>query len=296
MIYTGGDMSVIIGEKGSLYFHRADTFEDYIRYIEKLNTNSKLYFRGFSTASYDMSPSIGRIIEGKSKWLFKESRLVEFAEQNNPGLFAQTYPTQIISNMQHYGIPTRMMDISGNAFVALFFACVNEDKYGVDGKVVVFEGMPVSAYNPFANILADSYRLIGETGIDIDTYMYLIEKQQYASTIFRPDWKSNNDLKNRIIDIHKKPMIVDVGVINLRQRNQDGKFLLFPNQINGDNVSNELITINKTDDIVKAEIIISKDEKARIKKLLKLVGITESFIYPDDVEKALAMLKNELLS
>ena len=289
-------MSVIVGDKGSLYVHYAHTFEEYIGYIEKLNTESKLYFRGFSTASYDLSPSIGRMVEGEGQWLSKESRLVEFAEQNNPELFAQTYPTQIISNMQHYGIPTRMMDISGNAFVALFFACENEKKYNEDGKVVVFEGTPVSTYNPFANILADSYRLIGESGTDLDTYMYLIEKQQYASTIFGPDWKRNNELKNRIIDIHKKPMIVDVGVINLRQRNQDGKFLLFPNQINGDNVLNELITINYSDDIVKAEIKISKDEKARIKKLLKLVGITESFIYPDDVTKVLATLKKELLS
>ena len=32
-------------------------------------------------------------------------------------------------------------------------------------------------------------------------------------------------------------------------------------------------------------------QKARIKKLLKLVGITESFIYPDDVAKALETLK-----
>jgi len=40
--------------------------------------------------------------------------------------------------MQHYGIPTRLLDITSNPLVALFFACIEFPK--VDGEVIFFSG------------------------------------------------------------------------------------------------------------------------------------------------------------
>jgi len=41
--------------------------------------------------------------------------------------------------MQHYGLPTRLLDVSGNPLVALFFACYGTPNLlNIDGEVIVF--------------------------------------------------------------------------------------------------------------------------------------------------------------
>jgi FRG domain len=41
--------------------------------------------------------------------------------------------------MQHYGLPTRLLDISGNPLVALFFACFCAPELAeIDGEVILF--------------------------------------------------------------------------------------------------------------------------------------------------------------
>jgi hypothetical protein len=42
----------------------------------------------------------------------------------------------ILTRMQHYGMPTRMLDISSNPLTALYFACENL-KHNEDGEVVL---------------------------------------------------------------------------------------------------------------------------------------------------------------
>lgn len=148
--------------------------------------------------------------------------------------------------------------------------------------------MPVSAYNPFANIIADTYRLTNNAITSIKNYRYSFYHQHYAVSLIYPDWEKETD-NDPYIDSLLKPMIVDVGAVNRRQINQDGKFIIFPNRIhkNKDNksiITNELVSLDKVSELVQTIITIPNNKKERIREQLKLVGITKEFLFPDNTE------------
>ena len=267
--------------------YHVDTLAKYINRVGLLKAKHQLFFRGLSDQEFPLIPSLDRPIKKEDphrKWLEVEYKLVEFSEQRFPDSFVKQTPALLIANMQHYGIPTRMMDVSGNALVALFFACENEDK---NGEVLIFDEDVVSAYNPYANIIADTYRLTNNSRLSVDIYRYHIYHQSYCSALTEPGWETLSSKEDNNLDYIKKPLIVDVGAVNQRQINQNGKFILIPNLFYSDEdgkdfISNQLVKIEKNSDFVTSIIKIPSEAKRKIKEQLKLVGITRDFLFPDD--------------
>ena len=271
--------------------YKATTLAEYINRIGLVSAKDPLYFRGLSNNTYKLTPSLCR--KGyNSVSMMAESKLVEYAEQQFPNSFVKPTPVLLLANMQHYGIPTRMMDVTGNALVALYFACRNSS---VDGNVVVFSGKTVSAYNVFANIISDTYRLTNNAITTLEKYSYLICKQSYASSLLYPNWEADLSKFTIYIKMLQIPIIVDVGAVNQRQINQDGKFILFPNKISKKCILNELVTLDSSSELIQACIDIPKESKARILDQLKLVGITETFLFPDNIESVCNMIKQRIL-
>jgi hypothetical protein len=99
-------------------------------------TGSNLYFRGQKKHYSTVKPSIDRdrLLENEDK-LFKE-----FIIRNPDEFKGQKSTFEILTKMQHYGLPTRLLDITTNPLVGLFFAVeYDEKKENEDGDFIIFD-------------------------------------------------------------------------------------------------------------------------------------------------------------
>ena len=136
---------------------RITRVSDYIRFIEQISANYqnplKLLYRGESSAEYDLLPSVyrKRITDklsnpetGEIKPIMNYFYLTQGSEADLIQDFMSEAAGQLskvsledrftwIEYAQHYGVPTRLLDWTGNPLVALYFACCSLDDK--DGKV-----------------------------------------------------------------------------------------------------------------------------------------------------------------
>ncbi len=109
-----------------------------IRFIDKITLNSdnyynfhELFYRGHSKASYKVQPSVFRNHHANEDVIFQELLLA------TPADFIEDKTTfDKLVRMQHYGLPTRLLDITTNPLVALYFACC--ENFKEDGELLLF--------------------------------------------------------------------------------------------------------------------------------------------------------------
>lgn len=99
--------------------------------------NYKFYYRGHYNVNYYLIPSVFR----GSDW-YKEDWYYHEIMVRCPEHFQYTTHLDKLVTMQHYECPTRLLDVTSNPLVALYFACknfgCNECKKSKEGEVIVF--------------------------------------------------------------------------------------------------------------------------------------------------------------
>ena len=124
-------------KEGVIYFiNKVDV--NFIYYIADLEEcisffrTPTTYFRGHADCNYNLVPSVMR---NKQLQMFEEDLYYDLImECPNDFVDCNSHFEKLVK-MQHYGLPTRLLDITRNPLVALYFACASEP--GKTGEVII---------------------------------------------------------------------------------------------------------------------------------------------------------------
>lgn len=266
---------------------RIGALSTFLQHLDKLGTDGRKlrYFRGHSKQSFQLKPSIFR----NSGWIGNEATMLKELILRCPNDFAGMPSTfQCLVKMQHYGLPTRLLDVTSNPLVALYFSCETHEEGDEDGEVIVFD------YD------------VGEVKyFDSDTVSVISNLSRRHSEFIVPDlpdlknaksddlvsaFNQQDAIKLLLHDIgsdkpHFLPKVLREDLLrvvcvkplldNPRIIRQEGGFLLY-----GCNTS-KLEPALLEDKVISGRFTINREEKKNLLKQLRMLGISRATMYPE---------------
>ena len=243
-----------------------------------------LFFRGSSDKAYSLQPSVFRQGNKLTESDAYHDIMMEYPEQ-----FVGKEHLSNLVKMQHYGLRTRLLDVTRNPLIALYFAC--EQNLNKDAKVSCFKKKKseVLHHNSdralmLACIPAFSVKEQEEIRKFCELHRGLITDNMIASNVsmkrllheirsefpaFETAIIGEDLLKNYFVATYKD---------NQRMKVQDGAFVICGLQNNVDDLNN-----------IAVDIVIDSSAKKEILRDLKLLGISSSTVYPDFERTAMAI-------
>lgn len=225
--------------------------------------STAIWFRGVGNAQHTLSPSLHRhdqITDTSSLFQFEKKLITRFRERSVPYLSHRLDdPWEMLFLMQHYGMPTRLLDWTENPLIALFFALSSaktNSNRGYDDDAAVWMLSP-SKWNQCV-FSHNSYQggAMSPTEAMVNSY----------APSNSPEYINENPVA--ILGIHNSPRIVA----------QRGSFCLFGKSLSP--MENIYTNGNFEQDTLK-KIIIPKTEIGNVLSKLVWMGVTDSVIYPD---------------
>lgn len=256
---------------------------------------NNLFFRGHSNLNYLLEPSIVRTFN-----CFKnENKMYEEMLVQNPDEFNLPRQTHldILKKMQHYGLPTRLLDITENLLIALYFAVESQSKS--EGELIV-----LSQKNK-------DLKFTRSDSVSIICSLPPFEHQDklHVMELSKKGWKNHNkkekELEEKLIheiasekpyfktnikaDSLKKDYFVIPQRDNRRIIQQSAAFIVCClNAHSHGKLNDHRLKVSDKQTI----FVIPHNKKYDILEELKIYGITQKFIYPE-IEKVSEYLRKE---
>ncbi len=270
------------------------------------------FYRGVSSSTHRIAPGIYRENEQhEENYYFNEISV------RCPEAFRSFGNLEKLTYMQHYGCPTRLLDITSNPLVALYFACLGDEKE--DGSVYIFavdreevryaNSNHIQMLSKLAEFKKDEQerlRLLAyyhlfkkgkirqqndKTDVEISLVKRFPQDSQgkYVDPLLERYYhaikRNNGAFEREIVPFDLlRPQFVQPNKDNPRILKQDGAFIV--SGLDADDRESDM----KIRKYLVAEVAIAGKNKGELREQLERVGINQATLFPE-VEKVADYLR-----
>lgn len=233
---------------------------EYLKQVERLYKEwgylpGALWFRGVKNIGHKLQPSVvWRKVDDEQSLV--DDFLVSYVSLNDGQV---ENPWELYALMQHYGLPTRLLDWSKSPLVALYFAVEEEENPRTSAVVWAMDAVKLNEITCNTDGIPVPGRKQNREGIDVDAYLPKGLKEE------------------RNAELPDAPLAIETPMTNRRITAQQGCFTIHgKSHLSIDAVFQKA----RSDRLVRFEFK-TKRQRGNILDSLRNAGLKEENIYQD---------------